>query len=92
MSGGFYTLGQIVGLADTLVVSCARCGREGRFRTARLIREHGAGVGIPRLLELLAADCPRMIADKVHDPCGVHCPELPRLFGDPGKKAGARTD
>jgi hypothetical protein len=28
-------------------VACARCGRRGRYRTARLVARHGAGMGLP---------------------------------------------
>jgi hypothetical protein len=33
------------------------------------------------LLRVLAADCERLKAAKVHDPCGCHFPDLPLLFG-----------
>lgn len=34
-----------------------------------------------RLRELVAADCARMQAAEIRDPCGAHFPQLPALFG-----------
>ena len=50
------------------------------LRTDRLVGEYGGDIAIPAMLRLLAADCPRMRADKMHDVCGVHIPALSRLM------------
>jgi hypothetical protein len=47
-------------------------GRLGRF---------GGRAMMPQLLTVLAGDCERLKAGKIHDPCGALFPELPRLFG-----------
>jgi hypothetical protein len=57
-------------------VACNRCERRGRLSTARLLAEHGPDFPIPELRHIVAADCPRMIAGLMHDPCGIHFPGL----------------
>ena len=73
------TLGEVATKAGRLEIACRRCDRRGVLRTYRLVSEHGPDMPIPALLRLLAADCPRMKADKMHDVCGVHMPGLSRL-------------
>jgi hypothetical protein len=73
-------LGQVAARLAMLEVACNRCDRRGRLRTDRLLAEHGAGLSMPKLRLIIAADCPRMQADKMHDVCGVHFPQLPGLF------------
>jgi hypothetical protein len=75
---GVILLGQVAARLPTIDVACNRCERHGRLRTDRLVAEHGAGMPIPTLLRIIAADCPRMQAAQIHDVCGVH---LPRLSG-----------
>jgi hypothetical protein len=62
-----------------LEVSCNRCDRRGRLRTGRLMAEHGPDMLIPALLRIVAADCPRIQDQRVHDVCGVHFPGLSRV-------------
>lgn len=77
MASGVTTLGDMARqFPDTIVVSCNRCDRRGRRRTARLLAEHGADLPGPDLRRILAADCPRMIAGEMHDVCGIHFPGL----------------
>jgi hypothetical protein len=45
----------------------------------RLLAEHGHALPGPELRRIIAHDCPRMIAGRVHDVCGVHFPGLSRL-------------
>ena len=45
-------------------------------RVARLIEQHGADMRLPELRHILAADCPRVAADRIYDRCGVHYPQL----------------
>jgi hypothetical protein len=40
------------------------CERRGRLRVSRLIEQYGADMRLPELRYLLAADCPRVVADK----------------------------
>ncbi len=76
MPSGVVTLGQAAARLPLLSVSCNRCERAGRLHMARLLAEHRPGMPMPTLLRIVAADCPRMIAGLMHDPCGVHFPGL----------------
>jgi hypothetical protein len=77
-SAGVVTLGQVAGRLPVLEVSCNRCDRRDRLRTDRPIAEHGQDMPIPKLRRLIAADCPRMTAGRMHDVCGVRFPGLSR--------------
>ena len=58
-AGSVVTLRQLVGRLDVVEVPCNRCDRHGRLRLARLIAQHGPDMGVPELLRVLSADCPR---------------------------------
>ena len=76
MASGVVSLGQAAAHFSLLTVACNRCERAGRLRTDRLLAEHGPALPMPRLRQIVAADCPRMIAGHMHDVCGVHFPGL----------------
>lgn len=76
MPSGVVTLGQAAARLSLLTVACNRCERAGRLRTDRLLVKHGPGLPMPTLRQIVAADCPRMIARQMHDGCGVHFPGL----------------
>jgi hypothetical protein len=61
-----------------LDIACSRCKRVGRLSMDRLIQQHGAAFGIPELL--LMATCEKRQSVSAYDLCGVHCPQLPKLF------------
>jgi hypothetical protein len=73
---GYVTLAKIADRHPVLDVACDVCGRRGRLNRCRLIREHGPDFPVPELRQVVAADCPRMIEDKMHAPCGVRFPGL----------------
>jgi hypothetical protein len=73
---GVVTLGKVATRLPMLEVACNRCDRRGRLRTDRLLAQHGPDLPMPELRRIIAADCARMIAGQVHDPCGVHFPNL----------------
>jgi hypothetical protein len=50
------------------------------LRLDRLIEEHGAGIGLPVLGQVLAGDCPRARSISINDRCGVNFSQLPDLF------------
>jgi hypothetical protein len=54
--------------------------RAGRYSRDTLIARHGPTFGVPTLLGILSADCPKRQSITVYDLCGVHCPELSALF------------
>lgn len=59
MPGGSITLGQVAAHTATLAVACSRCDRAGRYSLDTMIAKHGPQFGIPDLLRLLSADCPK---------------------------------
>ena len=71
------TLGDLAGLLTMLEIACRRCDRRGLLRLDRLIEEHGVGMGLPVLGQLLARDCPYAASVSINDRCGVHFPQLP---------------
>ena len=78
---GSLTLGDVAGKTDTLVITCGRCDRAGRYPVATLIEKHGQKHTIPTLLRTLSADCPKHTSlAAIYDTCGLHCPDLPKLF------------
>jgi hypothetical protein len=81
VTGGIIKLGQVADMLTVLRVACNRCERHGQLRTDRLVAEHGRAFPMPRLREVVAADCPRMQSGELRNPCGVHFPQLPELFG-----------
>ena len=50
----------------TVEIECAKCGRHGRLRTARLLAEHGPDIKLPDLLRVIA-QCPKW--GSMNDPC-----------------------
>jgi hypothetical protein len=84
MVSGVIRLGEVAASIALLQVACNRCPRAGQLRTDRLLAEHGADLPMPRLRELVAADCPRMQAAEIRDPCGTHFPQLAAVFRQGG--------
>jgi hypothetical protein len=56
-------------------LACTKCERRGQYRKATLIERYGTGANLVDLRLELAADCPRVIADKPVDRCGVIYPD-----------------
>jgi hypothetical protein len=79
MPVGVVTLSQAAARLSVLEVACNRCDRCSSMHTSRLLATHGPGLPMPDLRRIIAADCPRMIANQMHDVCGVHFPELIRM-------------
>jgi hypothetical protein len=72
-----------------LDVLCNRCERYDRLRNGTLLSKHGPALAVPTLRGIVAADCLRMIENRMHDVCGVHFPQLSRLVWW-GKTGSAR--
>ncbi len=68
----------LVGKFDVLKVECTKCDRKGRYRLSVLIATIGLDGNLRGWLSRLKLDCPRHCNDA--DPCGVHCPDLPRVL------------
>jgi hypothetical protein len=69
---GAVLLGEVARRQEWLEVACDRCGRRGRYRTARLVARHGAGMGLPDLLAELSRDCPNRASASLYDRCAAH--------------------
>src|SRR4051794_37863168 len=50
------------------------------YWTSPLLAEHGPEIPMPALLRIIAADCPRLNADRIYETCGVHCPQMSHYF------------
>jgi hypothetical protein len=59
MPSGSITLADVADRTAVLAIACNRCDRAGRYPLETLIARHGASCGIPALLALLSADCPK---------------------------------
>ena len=68
---GVIFLGQVAARLEYLDIACCRCDRR-----VRLLGQHGADLPMPELGRLLAVDCPRLIADRMHDVWGWRFPGL----------------
>jgi hypothetical protein len=81
---GSITLGEVaerLGMTvDMIEVACNRCDRRGRLFLDTLLEQYGADCAITDLRRIVAGDCARMVEAKMHDPCGVHFPELSKIF------------
>lgn len=56
--GGVITLGEIAEHFSMLNVVCERCGRHGRYNTARLVGKYGADETVQPFQEDITRDCP----------------------------------
>ena len=63
--------------ADPIEVECKKCGRNGRYRTAALIKKYGNDIVLPDLLALIAGDCDERTS-LGNQGCGAIYPALGR--------------
>ena len=64
-------------MGGTIEVECRKCGRNGRYRKAALIKKYGSDIVLPDLLALLAGDCE--LRNKLgNQGCGALYPALSR--------------
>ncbi len=80
-SRGYISLGEIAAKLRILHVECSRCGRKGRYSTARLVREYGAESSIEQFQLDITADCPRRTDPKIEmgNGCAPLCPDLAKF-------------
>ena len=57
-------------------LACEKCPRKGQYLKSSLIRYFGPDQNMVDLRLVLAADCPKAIANKITDLCGVVYPDL----------------
>ena len=77
---GAIIFSDLIGKLDVLYVHCQKCGRAGRYRLDRLIKERGRNAKLIDWLGEITADCPKKIAHNMNDPCGARCPDLARVL------------
>ena len=75
---GFITMGEIAETQAMLIVQCDRCGRHGRYNTARLVEKYGADANVQPLQDDLTRDCPEKIYARY--PFGKCAPMMPDLL------------
>ena len=51
--------GDLIGKLGVLRIECAKCGRSGKYRLARLIAKYGRDEKLFSWTDKLTADCPR---------------------------------
>jgi hypothetical protein len=73
-TGGAILLGEVAQHLATIHITCNSCPRRGKASVGRLMPEHRPDMPIPDLLRLMSADCPRRLAARIAEPCGVHLP------------------
>ena len=71
---GAIIFSDLIGKLDVLRVACEKCGRDGRYILARLIRNRGRDAKLIDWLDELTAECPKKIALNMNDPCGARVP------------------
>jgi hypothetical protein len=62
-----------------LRVECDKCGRSGRYRVTTLAKTIGWDGRLTDWLYDLTKDCPRKCSPSLSEPCGAHCPDLPKV-------------
>ena len=77
---GAIIFSDLIGKLEMLRVTCAKCGRDGRYILARLIEKRGRDAKLIDWLDELTAECPKKIAHNMNDPCGARCQDLARVL------------
>jgi hypothetical protein len=77
---GAIIFSDLIGKLDMLRIECAKCGRSGEYKLARLIARYGRDGKLFMWTDELTADCPRKLAGNTNDPCGAICPDLPKVL------------
>jgi hypothetical protein len=70
----------LIGKLDVLRVACDECGRDGCYGLARLIDKRGRDAKVIDWLDELTTDRPKTVEQNMNDPCGVRCPQLPKVL------------
>ena len=77
---GAIIFSDLIGKTEVLHVTCEKCGRDGRYILARLIRNRGRDGKFIDWLDELTADCTKKQASNMNDPCGARCQDLARVL------------
>lgn len=78
---GYVTLSEIAARLPMLRVRCDRCGREGKYRTDKLVAKYGADASIEPFQNEITQDCPKRHDAKIElgKGCAPLCPDLSKL-------------
>ena len=57
-------------------LACEKCPRKGQYLKSSLMRRFGPDQNMVELRLILAGACPKVIANKITDLCGVIYPDL----------------
>ena len=68
-------------------LACEKCPRKGHYRKSMLIERDGADANMIELRKIITADCPKIVANKIPDLCGVIYPGLRPTPLEPRKRA-----
>ncbi len=77
---GSIIFGDLIGKLDMLRLTCAKCGRKGRYSIRQLTKEYGRDTKLTDGLSRITADCPKRRSLDMADQCGARCPDLPRVL------------
>jgi hypothetical protein len=69
---------------DPVGFACHKCSRAGQYRKASLIERYGPDKDITNQRLKVAADCPRLIANRILDLCGIYYPDFPEAYRQAG--------
>ena len=72
---GAITFSSLICKRDMLHVSCAKCGRKGRYSVRWLIEDRGRNGKVTDWLASITADCSKRRSIDMSDQCGAHCPD-----------------
>ena len=76
---GVVTLGQPTARLSLLDVSATAATDPAGYGPTTCWRNTARRLPVPELRGLIAADCPRMIENRMHEVCRVHFPQLSTL-------------
>jgi hypothetical protein len=61
---------------DMVRLACEKCPRKGQYLKSSLMHRFGRDQNMVDLRLILAADCPKVVANKFGDLCGAIYPDL----------------
>jgi hypothetical protein len=77
---GSLTPADLIGKLTVPRVECGKRGRCERYPIAKLAEKIGMHGKMTDWLYDLTKDCPRKRSPGLADPCGVRCPDLPKVL------------
>ena len=72
---GSFTVSDLIGKFDHLVIECSKCERYTRCSVAKLALERGPDAMLTSWMEEITADCPRVLHGDFSE-CRAYFPQL----------------